>query len=232
MKVLFIITSTKEGAWLSEITHPYWHLAERGIEVDFSSPLGGKIAWLEWSDPYNANSQEANDLVSKGFLSDSKLVERLQTTLKLSDVDLRQYDAVHVAGGIGAAIDLFPNVEVAAVLEHFYAEDKVVGAICHGSIALANNPNRVNGRSATGYSLVEELEAETLFGKDFLPNYPQPAMEKAGILFSSAKPHGVCVIVDGNIVSGQNQQSASEYGLALHHALVGESPVWLTDRVA
>jgi putative intracellular protease/amidase len=229
---LFIITSTTEGAWLSEITHPYWHLAERGVEVDFASPKGGKIVWLTWSDPYDPNSQEANDLVSKGFLSDQKLVERLETTLKLSDIDLSRYDAVHVAGGIGAAIDLFPNDEVARVLEHFYAQNQIVGAICHGSIALANNPNRVNGRRATGYSLVEELEAETLFGKDFLPNYPQPAMEKAGVVFASAEPHGVCVIVDGNIVTGQNQQSASEYGLAFHHALLGRNPVAITGDAA
>ena len=69
MKVLFIATSVEKGLWLAELTHPYWHLIERGVEVDFASPKGGKISWYSISDPYAENSQEADDIVSKGFLS-------------------------------------------------------------------------------------------------------------------------------------------------------------------
>ena len=53
-------------------------------------------------------------------------------------MDLAQYDAVHVAGGRGAAFDPYPNEDVAKPLEYFRAKDKVVGAICHGAIALGN----------------------------------------------------------------------------------------------
>src|SRR6202161_2095803 len=38
MKVLFVISNSETAFWLSEVTHPYWHLAERGVEVDFASP--------------------------------------------------------------------------------------------------------------------------------------------------------------------------------------------------
>jgi putative intracellular protease/amidase len=38
MKVLFIISNSETAFWLSEVTHPYWHLVERGVEVDFASP--------------------------------------------------------------------------------------------------------------------------------------------------------------------------------------------------
>jgi hypothetical protein len=40
MKVLFVISNSETAFWLSEVTHPYWHLAERGVEVDFASPQG------------------------------------------------------------------------------------------------------------------------------------------------------------------------------------------------
>src|ERR1700691_2602469 len=113
MKALFIITSSDTGAWLSEITHPYWHLAERSVEVDFASPKGGKIVWSSFSDPYSKQSQESEDLVSKGFLSDKVLAAKLETTLILKDVDLDRYDAVHVGGGQGATYDLYPNDDVA-----------------------------------------------------------------------------------------------------------------------
>ena len=76
MKVLFIVSSSDTAFWLSEVTHPYWHLTERGVAVDFASPNGGKVVFDQYSDPYFANSLEADDLVSKGFLSDPELVIR------------------------------------------------------------------------------------------------------------------------------------------------------------
>jgi len=226
MRVLFVITSSDTGAWLSEITHPYWHLAERGIEVDFASPKGGKIVWSPFSDPYFKQSQEAEDLVSKGFLSDKVLAAKLATTLILREVDLDRYDAVHVAGGQGATYDLYPNEDVAKALEHFWARDKVVGAICHGAIALGNNPDRVRGRRATGFSLEGDRGLERQFGAGFfLPRYPQKVLEEVGAIYTSAEPYAPCVVIDGKLVTGQNQQSASEYGIVLLHAIAGRSPV-------
>jgi putative intracellular protease/amidase len=228
MKVLFLITSANEATWLAEVTHPYWHLAERGIDVDFASPKGGKIVWNPWSDPFTADSQEREDLVSKGFLSDKALVRKLETTLPFSRVKVADYEAVHVAGGLGAAVDLYPNTTVAEILEHFFAAEKIVGAICHGVIALANNPDRVRGRRVTGYSLSEDLQVEALLGKGFIPNYPQPVLEATGALFTGAEPQGIRVVIDGNLITGQNQQSASEYGIALHDAITGQNPVLIS----
>src|ERR1700732_3649021 len=88
MKVLFIISNSETAFWLSEVTHPYWHLTERGVQVDFASPDGGKVVFDRYSDPYFAQSTEPDDLVSKGFLSDKELVGKLETTLRLGDVDL------------------------------------------------------------------------------------------------------------------------------------------------
>lgn len=147
MKVFFILSGSKAGFWLSELTHPYYLLAERGIEVDFASPKGGKAAWYAESDPSTPNSLEPNDLISKGFLSDQTLVKRVETTLSLAAMDLNSYDAVHVVGGGGAAIDLYPSPEVAEVLEHFFAEGKVVGAICHGAREQSRTHSRLSGDS-------------------------------------------------------------------------------------
>jgi putative intracellular protease/amidase len=225
MKVLFIATSVENGLWLAELTHPFWHLTERGVDVDFASPKGGKISWYPISDPYGQNTQESNDIVSKGFLSDKTLVARTETTLPLAHLDLENYDAVHVAGGGGAAVDLYPSEEVGLILEHFFSRGKVVGALCHGVIALGNNPDRIRGRQVTGYSLAEDQALEKSFGKNFLPNYPQPVLEKAGAHFSCAEPNGLRVVVDGNLITGQSQYSASEYSIVFHHLLTGRSPV-------
>jgi putative intracellular protease/amidase len=226
MRVLFIISGSDTAFWLSEVTHPYWHLIERGVEVDFASPAGGKVVWDQYSDPYFKNSTEPGDLVSKGFLSDKTLRAKLDATLVLKDVDLDRYDAVHVAGGRGATFDLYPNEDVAKVLEHFWAHDKVVGAICHGAIALGNIPDRVRGCRVTGYTLEGDHALERLFGSGFLiPQYPQTVLEEAGTVYSRVAPNDPLVVVDGKLVTGQNQQSASEYALVLLHAMTGSSPV-------
>jgi hypothetical protein len=52
-KILFIISNSETAFWLSEVTHPYWHLIERGVEVDFASPKGGKVVY----DPYRSALQ-------------------------------------------------------------------------------------------------------------------------------------------------------------------------------
>jgi hypothetical protein len=67
MRVLFIISSSGTAFWLSEVTHPYWHLSERGVAIDFASPAGGRIVYDQFSDPYFAQSTEPDDLVSKGL---------------------------------------------------------------------------------------------------------------------------------------------------------------------
>ena len=226
MKVLFIISSSETAFWLSEVTHPYWHLTERGVAVDFASPSGGKVVFDRYSDPYSEQSMEPDDLVSKGFLSDKVLVARLDSTLRLADVDLDRYDAVHVAGGCGATFDLYPNPDVARALEHFWAKEQIVGAICHGAIALGNIPERIRGRRTTGYTLEGDQGLQRAFGSGFLvPHYPQTVLEEAGSLYSRVAPDDPYVIRDGKLVTGQNQQSASEYALVFLHALTNHSPV-------
>jgi hypothetical protein len=96
MKVLFIISSDDTAFWLSEVTHPYWHLTERGIEIEFASPAGGKVVYDPYSDPYFKNSTEPEDLVSKGFLSDKDLVVKLEKTLVLKDAGRRRNLATYV----------------------------------------------------------------------------------------------------------------------------------------
>jgi putative intracellular protease/amidase len=226
MKVLFILSNSETAFWLSELTHPYWHLTERGVTVDLASPKGGKAVWDPYSDPYFKNSTEPDDLVSKGFLSDKGLVAKLESTLKLKDVDLDGYDAIHVAGGRGATFDLYPNEDVAKALEHFWSRNKVVGAICHGAIALGNIPERVRGRHVTGYTLEGDKELQRTFGNGFLiPHYPQTVLEQIGAIYSRVAPNDPKVIRDGKLVTGQNQQSASEYALVFLHAMTGQSPV-------
>ena len=46
---------------------------------------------------------------------------------------------------------IFIPIKTSQLLEHFWAKDKVVGAICHGAVALGNIPD-IRGRNVTGYT--------------------------------------------------------------------------------
>jgi putative intracellular protease/amidase len=65
-----------------------------------------------------------------------------------------------------------------------------------------------------------------MFGRGFIiPHYPQTSLEEVGVIYSSAGLHAPHVVVDGKLITGQNQQSASEYGMALFHLLTGQTAV-------
>lgn len=225
MRILSLVSSAHIGFWLAELTHPYWHFTERGYEVDIASPAGGAVRPDPMSLPDSDGSWEADDLVSRGFLSSGALAAKLNATLPLGEVDVADYDGVHVVGGAGPTVDMYPNAQVAELLTKFWQADKVVGTICHGSIVLANIPNLVRGRRATGFSRAEDAQAEQIYGVDFIPHFPEPTMVAAGIDFVHVQPWGVRVVIDGKLITGQNQQSASEYAIAYLHLLEGSSPV-------
>jgi putative intracellular protease/amidase len=46
-----------------------------------------------------------------------------------------------------------------------------------------------------------------------------------GSIYSRVAPNDPYVVKDGKLLTGQNQQSASEYALIFLHALTGASPV-------
>ena len=106
-KVLIIVanpsTSTTLGGpvgfWGAELTHPYYELSERGVEVTIASPEGGKVEMDALSDPRDPSKWSAEDLITMGFVNTPELMALLDDTPRLSDVDLEEFDAVMVAGG-------------------------------------------------------------------------------------------------------------------------------------
>src|SRR5215831_25333 len=52
------------GFWGAELTHPYYELTERGIEVTIASPNGGNVVMDALSDPRDPSKWSANDLIT------------------------------------------------------------------------------------------------------------------------------------------------------------------------
>ena len=95
-KVLIVVanasTSTTMGwpvgFWGAELTHPYYELSERGVEVTIASPDGGKVEMDSLSDPRDESKWSAEDLITMGFVNTPELMALLEDTPRLSDLDL------------------------------------------------------------------------------------------------------------------------------------------------
>jgi hypothetical protein len=131
-KVLIVVanpsTSTTMGwpvgFWGAELTHPYYELTERGVEVTIASPDGGNVEMDSLSDPRDPSKWSAEDLVTMGFVNTPELMTLLQNTPKLADLDLDGYDAIMVAGGQSPMFTFRENEDLKSAIAHFYESEK------------------------------------------------------------------------------------------------------------
>src|SRR4029079_10717073 len=56
------------GFWAAELTHPYYELTERGVEVTIASPDGGKVEFDAYSDPRDPSNWSSEDLINMGLI--------------------------------------------------------------------------------------------------------------------------------------------------------------------
>ena len=222
LKVLIVVTSHSQlgntgkltGYYLPEVAHPYAALVEKGISVDFASPLGGAA-------PLDANSVKADDKVSREFFENPENRASLEHTLTLSQIDPRDYDAVLYAGGHGTMWDFRNNAAIDGLNRAIYEQGGFVAAVCHGPAAilttiLSDGRNLIAGKNVAGFSDAEESAAGLT---SVVPFLLEAELRKAGAKYSKADLWQAHVVVDGRLITGQNPASAESVGKALAKAL-------------
>ena len=233
-KVLIVVTSHDvlgktgypTGLWLSELTHPYFELANHGIEVDIASPKGGKAPIDPYSDPRSPKSINKQDLISTGFLNSSDLVEKINNTKRLSDINPKDYDAVLFTGGNGAIFDYSDNANVQKTVRSMWESGKIVSTVCHGgsallNVKLANGENLLKGMTVTAFDNEEEKITQQQIGTEYLPFYLEDEIPKRGATFKHASPFTPFVVVSGGgrLITGQQNFSGSAIGKKLVEVL-------------
>lgn len=222
--ILFIVTSTDTtgtgkhpaGYEFSEIADPYFEFIKKGYTVDFSSILGGEPPFVGYdsSQENNKNFKEGN-----GF-------KRLSFSHKLKDVSIDAYDAIFFPGGLGLMTDMVENQLVKEIIKSTYENGKIIGAVCHGPSALLNvilsdSSNLLKGKKINSFTKAEEDIDKHLLG-DVIPFMLDEELIQQGVLFSHKKPFEPYVVIDGNIVTGQNPASASHVALRMIDLLTVE----------
>ena len=205
-------TGDKTGSWLEELAAPYWCLRDAGYAIDFASPKGG-------SAPIDPMSLEDNWLSDAGrrFLADAESSAALAGTSRLDDVDPRRYRGLFMVGGAATTWDFPTNAALKAIIEDYFAQDKVIGGVCHGVVGLvqAVDPNGeplVKNRKVTSISIAEDV----MMGLDrVVPVLPEEMLRKLRAVYSCAAPLGEHVVVDAPFFTGQNPASAGPLGDAI-----------------
>jgi putative intracellular protease/amidase len=200
------------GFWGAELTHPYYELTERGVEVTIASPAGGKVELDALSDPRDPSKWSANDLVTMGFVNTPELMALLDDTPRLEDVDLDAYDAVMVAGGLSPMFTYRDNAALGDAIRHFYESEKPTAIYCHGTAALvdlrlSDGSYLVAGKTVTGFANIEEDYSDNFVGATVMPFRVEDALRERGANYIQGGLFKAFAVRDGRLITGQQQYS-------------------------
>ena len=198
------------GVFGSELSIPYYALLDAGIAVDIASIKGGEIPIEPNSMGWPLAAEE-----DKRFKRDAVALAKITHSIPISQIDATQYDVVFMSGGWGAAYDMGRSAELADVVTKANGKDAVIGSVCHGALGLINakakdGSSLIAGRNVTG---VTNLQVKQL-GIDITPMHPETELRKAGVNYEANTAFrdifATHVVVDGHLVTGQNQNSSAE----------------------
>ena len=220
-RILMILTShdqlgdtgRKTGFWLEEFASPYYVFTDAGHEVTLASVDGGAVP----IDPVSLKTPVIQMGWTNKRYEDPEFMSLLDDTPAIADVTLDDYAGIFLIGGHGTMFD-FSNDEVKKAVAYFADNDKIVSAVCHGpcgllDVTLANGKKLLDDRTVTGYSWTEEKLANRTDEVPF--SLEDKLREQAGEYTTAKIPMTKHVVVDGNLITGQNPTSAAGVGEAV-----------------
>lgn len=224
MKVLFVLTShdqlgdtgEKTGFWLEEFASPYYRLKDAGVDITLASPRGGQPPLDPKSHEPDAQTED-----TERFEKDQEARNQLANTVRLSDVNASDYDAVFYPGGHGPLWDLHKDENSIKLIEDFIKAGKPVAAVCHAPAVLlkakdANGEPLVKGKKVTGFSNSEESAVGL---SKVVPYLLEDQLVEKGGIYEKVDDWNSLAVVDGQLITGQNPASSAAVADELIKAL-------------
>jgi putative intracellular protease/amidase len=183
------------------------------------------------AEPLDADQVRAaiDELVRDSVAASQRVAERLAgipgfaepvNLAELTPQQIRGFDAVFVPGGHGPMVDMADAPLVGRVLSALHEQGAVISALCHGPAALLSAPARGDGQWLfDGYRMTaftDEEEDQTRLGRLGPPWYLETALQNAGAVFDDCGSAWAShVVVDRNLITGQNPQSVDAFADAI-----------------
>jgi putative intracellular protease/amidase len=212
------------GFWASELTHPYYAFKRVRYDVVIASPDGGKVEVDTLSDPRDASKWSAEDLISMGFLSTPDLVRLLDDTPRLADLDLDEFAAIVVCGGLAPMFQFRENQDLKRAIATFYEAEKPTAVLCHGvaaliDVQLSDRTYFVTGKTVTGFANVEEDFSDRAVGQKVMPYRIEDELRERGANYVQGGLFKAFAVRDGRLITGQQQYSGAKVADAVIAAL-------------
>jgi putative intracellular protease/amidase len=224
-KILFVLTGSDHwtladgtkhptGFWAEEAVAPYEAFTAAGHEVVVATP-GGVVPPVDKGSlaPEFNDGQENADRVAAVLAS----MAELRQPVRLEDVNLDDYAAVFYPGGHGPMEDLSVNAESGRLLTLALESGKPLGVVCHAPAAMlaatkADGTNTFAGYRVAAFTNAEETQAGFADKAKWLL---QDRLTEAGVQVQVGEPWAPHVVVDRNLVTGQNPSSAAPLAVEL-----------------
>ena len=213
MNVLFVLTShdklgdtgKKTGFWIEEFASPYYTLLDKGVDITLATPKGGKAPIDPSSDTEDNQTKD-----TKRYKEDEEAQKLINNTKVLSEIDPGDFDAVFYPGGHGPLWDLSEDKNSIALIEKFNTAGKPISFVCHAPAALKHVKGKdgeslVKGKKVTGFTNSEEKAVELT---DVVPFLVEEMLKENGGNYSKGGDWEEYVLVDGNLITGQNPASS------------------------
>jgi putative intracellular protease/amidase len=219
-RVLMVLTGAKiwtmkngyphpTGFWAEEFIRPHTAFSSAGFEVAIATPQGVRptVDDLSLSKQY----YEETEITEQTSYLD-KMTAELADPLRLEDIKASDWNVVFQVGGHGPMQDLAVHPTVGQLYADVLSDpNKILAAVCHGPAAflsahLADGTWLMKGRRLTAFSNDEENQAT------FAGNAPwllEDRLRLAGALYEAEPAWTPHVVVDGNLITGQQQKSAA-----------------------
>jgi aldehyde dehydrogenase (NAD+) len=147
----------------------------------------------------------------RDYLRRPEIEAALARPARLEVLDPEEFDVIFVPGGFGVFEDLGGNAVIGRMIAKACRQDgKIVGALCSGVSALLgaradDGSWPFAGKRMTGFPTTEMAD----FGvAQDAPWLPEVRLIKAGAKYVQGQKHTDVVVVDDNLVTGQNGASS------------------------
>ena len=208
-------TGWPNGFWAAELTHPLHVFQEAGYEVDLASTKGGQIEMDGYSDPTHESGYSAHDVITLGYMQLDWFKQLLENTKNISEVKAENYDAIFLVGGQAPMYTFRRNEMLHNLFRNFYESGKPSAAVCHSVCLLLEATKSdgkliVDGKTWTGFANAEEEYADQAVGQKIQPYWIETEASKLdNTHFKVSAPFSSYAIEDGNLITGQQQNSGA-----------------------
>lgn len=142
--------------------------------------------------------------------------EMLANTRPLAEANPEDYVAIFLVGGQGPMYTFRGNAELQRLFAGFYEAGKPSAAVCHSTTLLlearrSDGELIVAGKTWTGFANAEEDFADNAVGMKIQPyRIEDQARQLPNTNFRVAAPFSASAIADGNLITGQQQNSGAD----------------------